>query len=260
MERLTYESPQALDQHWIVDSEKDEGNPDPIRDFPREQVAHEFGYYASVRWDVISLIPSGVQSVLEVGCGAGGTGRALKELGIGHTIGLELNPAIAEVARTHYDRLLIGDAETMPMDSIPRQSLDCILYPDVLEHFRDPWLVFERNLDLLRPGGYVVASIPNVRYYRAVKGLVLRGEWEYQDAGILDRGHLRFFTLKSILRLFEENGLTILTLKANTRGSHLLKLANWMSLNRLAPFLVKQYVVLGRKDDRGPLSGLHRWP
>ncbi len=205
------------------------------------------GYYESVRWDVISMVPGEVRSVLEVGCAAGGTGRALMGLGIDRLIGVEVSPAAAKQAGSSYDLIIVGDAEDLDMSEIEPESLDCILYPDVLEHFRDPWRVFSRNLGLLRPGGYVLASIPNVRYYKAVRGLVFRGEWDYQDAGILDRGHLRFFTLKSIEDLFVTNNLSILAVKRNDRGSHILRLMNKIALNRLAPFLTKQYLVLGQK-------------
>jgi hypothetical protein len=103
-------------------------------------------------------------------------------------------------------------------------------------------------LRVLRPGGYVIASIPNVRYYKAVRDLVLRGKWEYTDAGILDRGHLRFFTLKSIHTLFTDSGLRLLKWNQRSRGSHILKLLNKVLLNRLSPFLVKQYLVLAQKS------------
>jgi len=184
---------------------------------------------------------------MEVGCGAGGTGRALREMGVRELIGVEINPHLAHLADSHYSQLLIGDVEEVDLSHIREASLDCILYPDVLEHLRDPWRVLRRHLGLLRPGGFVVASVPNVRYYKAVRDLVLLGKWEYQDAGILDRGHLRFFTWTSIERLFRISGLEIIRSESNVRGSHLLKLLNKVVLNRLYPFLVKQYLILGKK-------------
>jgi SAM-dependent methyltransferase len=206
-------------------------------------------YYTGVRQDVAAMIPEGVGSILEIGCAAGGTGRLLRSMGFERVIGVELNPYYAHSAREHYSEIIIGDAEEMDLHEIEDRAVDCILYPDVLEHFRDPWAVLGRHLRVLRSGGYVIASIPNVRYYKAVRDLVLRGKWEYTDAGILDRGHLRFFTLTSIQALFTENGLKVLKWDQRKRGSHLLKLLNKVLLNRLSSFLVKQYLVLGQKSE-----------
>jgi len=210
-------------------------------------------YYTGVRQDVVAMIPEGVNSVLEVGCAAGGTGRLLRSMGFGTVIGIELNPYYAILAREHYSRIIVGDAEEIDLNEIEDRALDCILYPDVLEHFRDPWAVLRRHLRVLKPHGYVVASIPNIRYYKAVQDLVWRGKWEYADAGILDRGHLRFFTLKSIHALFADNGLCVLKWNQRGRGSHFLKLLNKVLLNRLSPFLVKQYLVLAQKAEPGSL-------
>ena len=220
---------------------------DPLMIGPGDALYRSVDYYTGVRRDVASMIPEGVRSVLEVGCAAGGTGAFLRERGVTRLIGVELNPTLAESAREHYTQLLIGDVEEIDLSHIPRESLDCILYPDVLEHLRDPWQTLRRHLKFLRPGGFLVASIPNIRYYKAVRDLVLKGRWDYREAGILDVGHLRFFTLSSINKLFTENGLDVVELRSNARGSTLLKLLNRVALNRLQPFLVKQYLVCGRK-------------
>jgi SAM-dependent methyltransferase len=209
--------------------------------------SHPLDYYTSVRYDVVSMIPPGVQSILEVGCGAGQTGALLRKLGVSRLIGVEINPRLRPFAQPHYSQLITGDVEDLDLSEISPQSIDCILYPDVLEHLRDPWRVVQRHTRVLRPGGVVVASIPNVRYYKAVRDLVLRGRWDYQDAGILDKGHLRFFTRSSIEQLFLTNGLCILKMEANLRGPDVLRFVNKLVLNRLLPFLAKQYLVVAQK-------------
>jgi SAM-dependent methyltransferase len=210
--------------------------------------ARSLEYYTGVRHDIVSMVPEDVRSVVEVGCAAGGTGKLLREIGVETLIGIDINPNLARLARQYYSQLIIGDAENLDTELISTESVDCILYPDVLEHFRDPWNALRSHLRFLKPGGCVIASIPNVRYYKTVQNLVLRGTWDYEEAGILDRGHLRFFTLKSVRALFLENGLEILSLQANTRGSHILKLANKLVFNRLHDFLVKQFRILARKN------------
>jgi predicted TPR repeat methyltransferase len=185
---------------------------------------------------------------MEVGCGAGGTGELLKKMGVSQRTGIEVNADAARLARPHYTRMIVGDVERLDLSFIPPGSLDCILYPDVLEHLWNPWLVLRRHLALLRAEGFVAASIPNIQYYRAVRSLVFSGRWDYSEAGILDIGHIRFFTWKSIQELFTGSGLEIVRVIKNVRGSGLLRLANKVLLNRLEPFLVKQYLVLGRKQ------------
>lgn len=229
-ESRTYEGPEAVPAHTA------------------HRTSRPLEYYTGVRHDIASMIPEGVRSVAEIGCAAGGTGKLLREIGIETLIGIDVNPNLARFARQHYSQLIVGDAENLDPELLPTESLDCILYPDVLEHFRDPWTALRAHLRFLRPGGYVIASIPNVRYYKTVQNLVLRGAWDYEEAGILDRGHLRFFTLKSVRALFLENGLEILSLQSNTRGSHILKLANKLVFNMLHDFLVKQFRILAQKD------------
>jgi len=224
----------------------------PWQEYPpeaHEQAIRPLTYYTAVRKDVVALIPTGVRSVMEVGCAGGKTGELLRNRGVDTLIGIEIDQRLASLAQKHYSQLLIGDAEELELAHIPGESLDCILYPDVLEHFRDPWAVLSRHRRLLRVGGYVVASVPNVRYYKNVRDLVLKGRWDYAEAGILDRGHLRFFTWKSVEALFESTWCRILSLPSNIRGSNLLRLVNRMVLNQLHHFLVKQYLVLAQKTD-----------
>lgn len=222
--------------------------PEPAADPDIGSFSFFIDYYKNVRRDVVSMIPGRVRAVMEVGCAAGETGALLCQKGVEVLIGIEINPFMRSLAEDYYSELIIGDVEDLDLSHIPEESLDCVLYPDVLEHLRDPWRVVTRHLRLLRPGGHVVASIPNIRYYKAVHDLVLRGRWDYREAGILDRGHLRFFTRKSIVELFKSSGLNILRIEEITRGSHVLRFLNKIVLNRLRPFLVKQYLVLGRKD------------
>lgn len=206
-----------------------------------------YDYYTGVRWDVADLIPEGVRSVLEVGCAAGRTGRVLRSRGIERLVGIEINPDSASAAQPYYDRLIVDDAEHLDCIDVESLRFDCIMYADVLEHFRNPWRVLSHHVKALVPGGYVAASIPNVRYYKTVRNLVLAGNWKYEDGGILDHGHLRFFTWKSIEELMVRSGLEITAIRHKVRGPTHLKVLNAVLFNRLRPFLVKQYLVLARK-------------
>ncbi len=163
-------------------------------------------YYVQSRPEVAALVPTGCRRVLEVGCGAGQLGRLLRSRG--HTVaGVELIPNQAELARGHLNHVVTADVET---DDLPfaAGSFDAIIFADVLEHLIDPWRVLRESTDLLSPGGRVIASIPNVQNLDVLWRL-LRGRWDYRERGILDRGHLRFFTLHGIHDLFRQAGLTV---------------------------------------------------
>jgi GT2 family glycosyltransferase/SAM-dependent methyltransferase len=149
------------------------------------------GYYEHARPDVQAMVPADARLVLDVGCGAGRLGAALKAAGR-RVIGIELDPAQAARARTCLDEVLVGDVETMALP-FPAGTFDCIVCADVLEHLRNPWQFLARCRQLLKPEGSLVASIPNVQFI-GVLGELAKGRFTYRPAGILDRTHLRFFT------------------------------------------------------------------
>ncbi|NBY03950.1 MAG: class I SAM-dependent methyltransferase [Betaproteobacteria bacterium] len=165
-------------------------------------------YFTGSRIDLLGVLPSACNRVLDVGCGFGGFGRSLREAGVNEVYGVEINPDAAPYLKNDYTQFWIGDVETVEIPS-DTTLFDCIVFADLLEHLRDPWGTLLKYKKWLRPGGYVVASIPNVRNIALVYNLVLRGRWKYEDSGLLDRTHLRFFTRKEIVDMFEASGLKI---------------------------------------------------
>ncbi len=163
-------------------------------------------YYVQARPELAALVPPECRRVLEIGCGAGELGRLLKERGC-TVAGVELVPEAADVARRHLDRVVTADVEAGPLPFPPR-SFDALIFADVLEHLIDPWRVLREGVELLAPGGCVIASVPNVQNADVIWRL-LRGRWDYRERGILDRGHLRFFTLQGIRDLFAQAGLAV---------------------------------------------------
>jgi hypothetical protein len=123
-----------------------------------------------------------------------------------------------------------------------------ILAADVIEHLVDPWRTLERMLPSLRPGGYVVTSTPNVRYWRVLYDLGVRGRWEYQDSGILDRTHLRFFTRRSAIELHERVGLVVEEI-GYTELSGKRALLDRLTRSRIRDLLCGQHVIRSRKPD-----------
>ena len=122
-----------------------------------------------------------------------------------------------------------------------------MMFFDVLEHLVDPYSLLCSLKAKLSPGGLIVASIPNIRYYRALVDLVIHGNWDYKDHGILDKTHLRFFTFKSITKTFESLGFEILKLE----GLHSTSSRTYRVLNIILPGLLsdvryKHFAVVAR--------------
>jgi predicted TPR repeat methyltransferase len=203
-------------------------------------------YYSHTRADLIELIPPGTTKILEVGCGAGMTGKALRERGFEKIVGIEINEEMAQEGRAFYDQIVIGDVERICLP-FEKEHFDCILYGDVLEHLVNPWWVLKEHQAVLKNGGAIICSIPNVRNYRILTNLIFRGRWEYTDDGILDRSHLRFFTLDSIRRMLKEAGYEIEGLTKRSSGAHWVKWIHRLLGSRLIEFLVRQYIIVASK-------------
>ena len=145
------------------------------------------------------------------------------------------------------DRFLQGNVEAMELD-LPAGGFDAVLCADVLEHLVDPWRVVARLADLLRPGGVLLSSIPNVRNHRVLRPLVLRGDFRYQPAGLMDRSHLRFFCRRNIREMFEGAGLTVEVMEENMGGYGLKhRLVDRLSFGLLHDLFVFQFLTRARK-------------
>jgi 2-polyprenyl-3-methyl-5-hydroxy-6-metoxy-1,4-benzoquinol methylase len=127
---------------------------------------------------------------------------------------------------------------------IEESSLDLILCLDVLEHLVDPWTMVERLNKLLKPGGHMIASIPNVRFFRTALPLVFMGDWAYQNEGILDKTHLRFFTKKTAISLMETSGMKLdMVIGKGLEKGKKARLINFITLGLFRPFLEFQYLI-----------------
>ena len=146
--------------------------------------------------------------VLDVGCGVGHLGKKLLDSGIASWVtGIELVPEYGRTAKSALNQVYIGDAAQVQLEN--PSCFDCFIFGDVLEHLPDPLFLLRRLRPHLRRGGIVVAGLPNVRHWPVISDLILHGEWEYSQSGVLDATHLRFFTLKSAKRLFKEAGYCV---------------------------------------------------
>lgn len=204
-------------------------------------------YFSHARREILPLLPQHAPRALEVGCGEGHTLSLLKQQGICEWVcGIEISPTAAEQATQRLDVVFKGNIETMELPVAPG-TIDLLLCLDVLEHLVDPWVTLKRLVTLLSPNGVLVASIPNVRNYRVLLPLILKGRWDYMDSGILDRTHLRFFTRATAINLVESSGLSVERVDAinHHSGSWKYRLLDAVTLFRLRPYFEFQYLLRG---------------
>ncbi len=214
---------------------------------PRSETGRRTDYYAHLREEIIEAIPDGCGSILDVGCGKGTLGRWLKEQGVGRVCGVELFPDAGAEAKSWLDEVVIGNIETTPLP-FARGAFDCIICADVLEHTADPWAVVAQLKTLLVPGGCIIASIPNVGFHRNLRRLA-RGQWRYTSEGLLDRTHLRFFTLETITELFESNGMTIEKVFKRVDAGWNIRILNALLFGYIRNTLYLHYIVRVRRPN-----------
>jgi methionine biosynthesis protein MetW len=167
----------------------------------------DLSYFEFDRPEVVALVPETARRVLDIGCGAGRLGEAIKKRQAAEVVGIECVEEAAQAARARLDQVHVGDVETMEPPFAP-ESFDAVVCADVLEHLAEPERLLRRVHDWLRPGGRLVASMPNVRHHTVVRSL-LEGNWTYEAAGLLDRTHLRFFTRRDIEDLVRRAGFAV---------------------------------------------------
>ncbi|HYC90150.1 MAG TPA: class I SAM-dependent methyltransferase [Thermoanaerobaculia bacterium] len=165
----------------------------------------EYHYHEDVNWGLLRLWGkrTGLR-VLDVGCGFATTSARIQQLG-NQVTGIDSSPEIEAVAAKRLTRVVHGDVLDVDLGDA---QFDVIIFADVLEHLPWPVSALKRYLRWLAPGGSVLVSLPNVGLW-SVRFAHLLGRWEYDETGVLDRTHLRFFTRRSARWLIGEAGLTV---------------------------------------------------
>jgi len=189
------------------------------------------------RPEVCALVPATARRILDLGCSTGGLGWRLKRDRPGiHVTGIDALPSVEALARARLDEFYAFDLDTLTArwGGAPwyQRQYDAIVCADVLEHLRDPWAVVGALRPLLAPGGVIVASIPNVRQTATLYELLVAGEWKYHvhdkdewrgpHDNVCSWEHLRFFTRKSVQRLWRDAGYQVTTWRKSEMSAPML--------------------------------------
>lgn len=200
-------------------------------------------YYNLSRPEMLELVPTHVKSVLDVGCSEGLFGKAVKEKTGAEVWGIEPVADAAAQAEKVLDKAFTGFFE----DAVKKidRKFDLICFNDVLEHMPDPYsaLAYAKK-NLLNENGQVNASMPSILHYHEFLQILIKKDFIYADKGIMDRTHLRWFTRKSMIRMFEEAGFTVVDVKGlDPTPSMKMTLISLLSFGYLSEMKYPQFAI-----------------
>lgn len=191
-------------------------------------------------WKCYYIIDIPLKKCLDLGCGRGGYLDLLKDKYKDvETWGIEIDEVSGKIAKSKGHKISIGNAEEM-IDALPDNYFDLISCNDILEHFLNPYIIVEKLKNKLAENGRLVSSLPNIRYYKPMFEYIFKAEWIYREEGVMDKTHFRFFTKKSIQRMYEKAGFKILKNKGINKGKS------------IKPYLVNLLVLFSMNDIKYP--------
>jgi len=160
--------------------------------------------------DLIDILPLDARRVIDIGCGTGVIAQEYqKRASPDYYLGVEIVPEDAEVARQYCSECIVGNIEKFSADDWKaNQNYDLWIFGDVLEHLYDPWQVLKNVRSSIAPGGQVLSCIPNSQNWWLQMRMSI-GDWRYEDKGLLDRTHIRFFTRQTIIEMFNNAGFEV---------------------------------------------------
>ena len=206
-------------------------------------------YFSTPRQEMLKYIPDNSTKFLEVGCGDGSFAATLMSE-TNEVWGIEIDQQRADIAKPRINHLITGDFQEN-IGQIPKEYFDCIFFNDVLEHLLDPCLVLQKTKPLLKPGGVVISSIPNFRYVGNLQEILIQGEFKYKEGGILDKTHIRFFTKKSIIKLYNEAGYDVVSMEGlRPTNSWKVKLFIFLTFGKFSDIRFVQFATVAKAHDK----------
>lgn len=163
------------------------------------------------------LITNKPKKILDVGCSSGYFGKYLKDKYKAIVWGIEIDKQDALNAKKTLDEVITKNLENCQnwKNEFGNNKFDLIICADIIEHLIDPWKFVKKLKQLLTPTGSIIFSIPNVGHY-TIKLSLLNNQWRYQNTGLMDKTHLRFFTYQHVIKLIEDADLFIQKIKFTT--------------------------------------------
>ena len=207
-----------------------------------------YNYLYQDRREMVPFVPDSCMKILEVGCGDGSFSVLLKQRKGVEVWGVEMHQESANMAGRRLDKVICGNfLDLVGSGQLPSNYFDCIVFNDVLEHFQNYDDVLSEVKKILKPGAYVVTSLPNFRYVGNLWEILIDKDFRYKPSGVLDYTHYRFFTMKSIRRIFEEAGYEIVkSVGINPTKSIKVKIFILLTFNFFSDINYQQVATLAR--------------
>lgn len=160
--------------------------------------------------DLLQIIPTESKFLIEVGCSSGALAREFKKISPScNYLGIEIDSDYAALAQRYCDSTMVINIEDADDEFFEENSYrDCWIFGDTLEHFKDPWKILKKIRNVIPSHGSIVSCIPNAQHWSLQMRLNI-GDFRYEDHGLLDRTHLRWFTRTTMLEMFEQTGFTV---------------------------------------------------
>ena len=196
---------------------------------------------------VLSFIKKEGALILDIGCSDGTMGYFVKETTKARVYGLDISKDAIEQAKQRLDGAFVFDIEDKVVDFpdvITDKKFDYIIISEVLEHLLHPEQVLEKIKGLMHKDAEVIITVPNVLFWKN-RFKIFFGKFDYQTEGLMDRGHIHFFTLKSLYKTIFQSGFKVIDYKYNT-PTRLLKFIK----NIFPGFCSYQFAVCAKKKDK----------
>lgn len=217
------------------------------RNLAEEYASKQEGYYEMSRPEMLRFIPEGIGSLLDVGCSSGAFGAMVKKTIPGCKVwGIEPDEKAAATAAKRLDQV-VNSAFSIEIKELEGERFDAVCFNDVLEHLPNPEKILKELHNILNETGVVIASIPNILHFYQITKILLEQDWRYEETGIMDKTHLRFFTRKSIIRMFEETGYKVEEITGICPSFGLkYRIANAFTLGMLVDWKFVQFAIRAR--------------
>jgi SAM-dependent methyltransferase len=209
-------------------------------------------YYSNIRLDLVQFIEKESNlKILEIGAAYGETLFYLKEKGIAsEVVGVDLfeDTKNKNLYKT-LDHFIFGNIEEIELEKYINY-FDIILLPDVLEHLLEPKKVLNKVSQYVKNDGKIIVSMPNIRHYSALNKIFIKGDFKYEESGLFDYTHLRFYCKKNIIQLIEQSKYKVVTQQSsikNYKGKSIAKIMNKLTFGIFEEFLSYQYFFVATK-------------
>jgi ubiquinone/menaquinone biosynthesis C-methylase UbiE len=162
--------------------------------------------------DLLNILPKSAKYIVEIGSSSGALAREYKRINISPEskyIGIEIDSNYAALSKRFCDEVYVENIEKMNEDLWTKLGrADCWVFGDTLEHLQDPWMVLRKIRSLISSDGVIACCIPNAQHWSLQVRLSV-GDFRYEESGLLDKTHLRWFTRKTLCELFSSTGFEI---------------------------------------------------